>query len=497
MGSALEDLTVESVTGTVDHVEIVLSVVWTSRPPTADMCGSWRDISVTSVPLPGRERDARAHGMGGDNVTEPQPATLLHWLIIQRDWTIEDAAREFEVTAKNAGISATMSPRHLGRMARVETAGRSPSAPTRRVLRLLFDRSVDELLSPPPPGLTNAPGRHAGLGDEVDMAAERARAFGERSRSRLSDEALEQIHDEVRSLATDYPQRPVLQLLPNLIKVQGDLMDLIETPQQHPTHLRQLYFLTAVTSGLVAKSSHDLGRTRAAMTQARTALLCAEQAGHDGLRAWINGLESMFSYWSGRPRDAVRYAQRGAEFADRAGSTAAVWLPASEARAWAALGRTDETKAAIGRAESALDRAQADDLDDLGGLCTFSRSRQLYYAADALTWLPTSGADAERYSEAAIAAYASREDDWAFGDEAGAMSDLAVARIQRQDLDGAIEAVRPVLELPPDQRIHGIAASVKRVHGALTTSGIRSAEAIELQDGFEAFHRTALPAVEQ
>ncbi|SEE48771.1 hypothetical protein [Jiangella alba] len=426
-----------------------------------------------------------------------RPATLLHWLITQKDWTFEDAAQEFEVTAKRAGISATVSPRHLGRMARAETRGRTPSASTRRVLRLLFNRSVDELLSPPPSDPTDATGGHSGLGDEVDMAAERARAFGERSRSRLTDEAMEQIYDEVRSLATDYPQRPVLQLLPSLIKVQGDLMDLIETPQQHPMHLRRLYFLTAVTSGLVAKSSHDLGRTPAAMTHARTALLCAEQAGHDGLRAWINGLESQFSYWSGRPRDAVRYAQRGAEFAERAGSTAAVWLPASEARAWAALGRIDETRTAIGRAESALDRAEQDDLDDLGGICTFSRSRQLYYAADALAWFPSAGADAERYGEAAVTAYAAHDDDWAFGDEAGAMSDLALARIRRQELGGAIEAVRPVLELPPDQRIHGIASSVDRVHGALMNSGIRSSEAAELQEEIEVFRRTALTAIER
>jgi hypothetical protein len=41
-----------------------------------------------------------------------------------------------------------------------------------------------------------------------------------------------------------------------------------------------------------------------------------------------------------------------------------------------------EAHAAIIRAEDAWERAQADDLDQLGVICTFGRSRQLYYAAD-------------------------------------------------------------------------------------------------------------------
>lgn len=423
-----------------------------------------------------------------------QQVTLLGLLIDQANLTREAAAQEFERVAREARIDATMSPRHLGRLVRQEN-GSVPLANTRRVLELWWERPIEELLSPPPAGQLVKRTGIVGLGGEVDMAAERARAFGERARSQLSEQAVEQIYDEVRSLATDYPQVPVLHLVPNLIHVQGELMNLIEAPRPNPQHLRTLYFLTAVTSGLVAKSSHDLGRPVAAMTQARTALLCAEQADHYGLRGWISGLQSMFAYWAGRPRDAVRYAQRGVEFAQRAGSSASVWLNVSEGRAWAALGRADETRAAIARSESALDAVHPDDLDELGGLCEFSRSRQLYYAADALAWLPSEATAAERYGQAAVDAYAAHGDDWAFSDEAGAMSDLAIARVQRGEIDGAIEAIRPVLALAPDQRINGIASSVRRVHDAVVASGATSVEAVELQDEIEDFQQTALPAV--
>lgn len=422
-------------------------------------------------------------------------ATLLHRLIDEENLTMAEAAKQFERTARKAGIDATMSPRHLGRIARRENGG-TPTANTRRVLSLMFNHPVDALLSPPPEGhLVQHSGTLAGLRGEVEMAADRARAFSERARSQLSEHALEQIYDEVRTLATDYPQVPVLHLVPNLIRVQGELMELIETPRPNPSHLRTLYFLTSVTSGLVAKSSHDLGRPIAAMTQARTAMLCAEQADHYGLRAWISGLQSMFAYWAGRPRDAVRYAQRGSDYASRTGSSAAVWLNVSESRAWAALGRADETRAAIARSESAMEAVRPDDLDELGGLCQFTRSRQLYYAADALAWLPSEAGEAERYGQAAVDAYATHGDDWAFSDEAGAMSDLAIARVRRGEIAGATAAIAPVLELAPDQRINGIVSSVGRVHDAVVASGIDSDEAGELQDRIEDFQQAALPAV--
>jgi hypothetical protein len=44
---------------------------------------------------------------------------------------------------------------------------------------------------------------------------------------------------------------------------------------------------------VASKASHDLADPHAAMLQARTAVLCADQADHDGLRAWLRGLQSL------------------------------------------------------------------------------------------------------------------------------------------------------------------------------------------------------------
>ena len=240
-------------------------------------------------------------------------------------------------------------------------------------------------------------------------------------------------------------------------------------------------------SGLLAKASHDLADPHAALAQSRTAWLCAEQADHDGLRAWISGLQSLICYWARRPHDSIRYAQRGAEYAERAGNTAMVWLPASEARAWAVLGNSERARDAIERAGHAWQQVHPDELDEMGGIATFSRSRQLYFAADALAWLPEALSAAEDYARQAVEAYSDPADPhWAFGDAAGSHIALAITRIGRAEIDGAADTLAPVLDLPAEQRINGIVHSVNRVHRALNHR-LASATARDLQERIESY----------
>ncbi|NGN63870.1 XRE family transcriptional regulator [Streptomyces sp. A7024] len=327
------------------------------------------------------------------------------------------------------------------------------------------------------------------------MAARRAKNFAlTANQGNLTAEAMDQVHDDVRQLATEYPQRPLSALLSDLVQIQELLYTQLEL-RQSPTQARQLYFLTGVVSGMLAKASHDLADPNAAMAQARTAFLCAENADHNGLRAWLRGLQSLISYWAGRHRDAVRYAQEGTELAGLAGNSSTVWLPVSEARAWAALGDSDRTHAAIRRAEEAWDRVQPDEVDELGGLCTFNRPRQLYYAADALAWLPSQADAAAHYGEQAVEAYSdTTSPDWAFGDQAGSQTDLAIARISLGELEGAEEAIAPMLDLDPEHRINGIVNSAMHVHRALSRSPL-AAPGSELQERIEMFTRSPLKAL--
>ncbi|WP_411130029.1 hypothetical protein [Streptomyces sp. x-19] len=232
------------------------------------------------------------------------------------------------------------------------------------------------------------------------------------------------------------------------------------------------------------------------MTQARTAYVCADNADHHAMRAWVRGLQSLIAYWDGRHQEASQYAALGTSQVAGVTGTSAVWLSCLHARAGAALGDVKAVRDSLGRAERARDATSPDDLDEFGGIMTFPVPRQLYYAADATAWL-SDAPEAEQQAEAAVAAYSRAEpEDWAFGDQAGAHTDLALARVHAGSLDGVDEALRPVLDLPADQRIKGIVASVRQVHTALRDPRwLTTPEARAAREEIEAFAAAPVAAL--
>ena len=144
---------------------------------------------------------------------------------------------------------------------RGERSGNRPNPATRRALQYAFNRPIDELLGPYTLSdlpVVGEPKRGTEASEVLTVAADRARRFMT-SLQTLSDESLPEI-------------------LGHLVSGQESVFSLLERPQR-PTHARQLYFLSAVLSGLLAKASHDLADPHAALAQSRTAWLCAEQAG--------------------------------------------------------------------------------------------------------------------------------------------------------------------------------------------------------------------------
>jgi hypothetical protein len=129
-------------------------------------------------------------------------------------------------------------------------------------------------------------------------------------------------------------------------------------------------------------------------------------------------------------------------------------------------------------------------LDDLGGLFTFPLVRQRYYVVEAAVLMGSTGTNLVARAEEAVRGYADPDNpDWAFGDQAGTHTDLALAHLLASDLEGAVEAVQPVLELPPAQRNAGILGSIARVDTALTHGTFRQASAARaLREEIAAFN---------
>src|SRR4249919_3030128 len=88
---------------------------------------------------------------GGRALTEERPAsrTLMEQLIRGRDVTYEELCVEYEKLARRMGEKATLSVRHLQRLAYGERSGQRSTPTTRRVMRELFGYSMQELLGPP------------------------------------------------------------------------------------------------------------------------------------------------------------------------------------------------------------------------------------------------------------------------------------------------------------------------------------------------------------
>ena len=427
-------------------------------------------------------------------IEDKLPRTRLEQLLRQRHLTLEEFVKRY-----NRIADVDLSDRQAYRWVAGELLG-LPYPAARGNLETMFGEPVERLLGPPyglatlrPTRCDNGstPGRGSARtdwqGQVITMSTDRARDFLSRiEATNVGSETLDQLTDDVRRLVVAFQQQPLPTLLGDLVDTQERAFTLLEG-RQRLEQTRDLYLLTGITCGLMARASHDLGVSHDAMTQARTAYACADNAGHDGLRAWSRGLQSLITYRAGRWEDSAHYAQSGAEAAARSRGTAGIWLASSEARALAALNRLEDAHTALARATEARDRTEPDELDSLGGVCTFGRPRQLYYAAEALSWGGRAEANhTERLALEALDAYATvPARDRAFGGEAGTRSALALARVCQGQVDGAAEALSFVLGLPPSQRIHGIVTSVAHVHSALSAIKDPGRDAIELAGAIE------------
>ncbi|MBV9010862.1 MAG: hypothetical protein JO272_02220 [Pseudonocardiales bacterium] len=369
-------------------------------------------------------------------MTERQsPRTRLEQLLRQRHRTLE----QFRKNYQRATTGTVLSDRQAYRWVAGELHG-LPHPPAQATLEEMFGEPVDRLLGPPY-GIEalrpdryqrgSAPERGTARtdweGQVIAMSADRARDFLTRiEASNVGAETLDQLLDDVRRLVIACQQQPLPTLLGDLVATQERAFELLEG-HQRPEQSRDLYLVAAIACGLMADASYSLGAFHDAMTQTRTGYVCADNAGHDGLRAWIRGLQASFAYWSGRLEDSLRYTQLGAEIAIHARSSAGVRMASIEARTLAALNRLEEAHTALARASDLRERMEPDELDGLGGICTFSRPRQLYFAAETLCWGGQPEATrAEGLALEALDAYTAAP---AFGDEARPRSTLAIARV--------------------------------------------------------------------
>ncbi|HEX6869968.1 MAG TPA: hypothetical protein VF163_02625 [Micromonosporaceae bacterium] len=356
----------------------------------------------------------------------------------------------------------------------------------------------------PPAARTNAeqidPSRQTipGPDQAATSAAVRAMRFAAEHETRgVGPEGMAALRAEVHRMAADFLKRPPAALVPDLVELQSVGFRLLDERRQRPADSKELYLLTGAVSVILAGATWNLGDVSSAMTQARAAYVCADNADHDELRAWARGWQSSVAYWSGSPHQAAQFAAAGAVYAKR--GSAAVWLPTLIARAEAMLGNSEAAEAALKAAERASDANLQGELDEFGGMLTLAPAWQKYLAADAMIWLPDGAAAAAETAAQAIADAESATDGERFyAMEAGAKALLGLARVQLGDIEAARDALDPVLRLAPALRVGGVVGTARRTRAALRSHQFtRSQQARALSRDLEDFCHQGPPSTSE
>jgi transcriptional regulator with XRE-family HTH domain len=331
--------------------------------------------------------------------------------------------------------------------------------------------------------------------DPVRAAATDARQIGDWvTSSRIPQHTLAGYRDALAATSADFLRRPAGELFGELVQLRDEVFrDLRQGRRQ----TGDLFALLGMVAVVLAHASHLLGRSREGMTQARLALVCADEADHVELGAWACGTQALLAECTGRLRDAREYVciARDRLQRSRVPGSAAVRLACYEARILARMSRADSgVLAALAAADEARERLHASideaDMDTIAGILTFPEPKAMMYAGAVCNLIGDTRA-AEQHAQDAVQAYLSGPPELlSYGDLALARIDIAAARLNAGDLDGVKSAIERVVALPSALRIEPLRAPLSALSTQLQAPPYRRATtAADIRNTIAAFTR--------
>lgn len=272
-----------------------------------------------------------------------------------------------------------------------------------------------------------------------------------------SDDAIGELAATTAYLAEAHTRIAAAKVLPEVLGVHQAVHSFLRGGRQRLSQTRELL---RVDSALLAHAClllGDLGQYEAARAYGSAALLCAQECEADEGLAWTAMAKT--ARWQDRFAEAAGLAARG--FGASGHASVRAELAYREANAMALFGDAPRARAALGRADRA-----AEGLDDDGtSAWSFSRGRQAIFTLSVC--MRTGDPDGALRAAGAADAY------WAAGGGkvtatwAQVRAGAAVAHLLKDSLDGAVDELAGVLELPPEQRIRTITGYVEEVGGML------------------------------
>jgi hypothetical protein len=292
---------------------------------------------------------------------------------------------------------------------------------------------------------------HGGAGraliKEFSMTADESARFIRRAAGVANEELVDQLADEVRTLAARYLCDSPDVVFARVAELRREVLDMLDG------HLRatlaiDLYLLAGQLTALLAHASADLAQPQAAESHARTAWICADLAGHNPLRAYVRWIQSHVAHWSGNHVKAALIAHDGRRYATQGSNL--LRLASQEARAWAACADGPAVAEALRIAATAR---EAGSHHDEVGVFWFNPGKAAYYACEAR--LALGGAEnvgLARTDAEEAEALLTGEERPSVELVAAARLDLIAAHLAGGGLDAAVAMLPAVLDLPPQRR---------------------------------------------
>ncbi|RDI35384.1 hypothetical protein [Lentzea flaviverrucosa] len=317
--------------------------------------------------------------------------------------------------------------------------------------------------------------------DEATSGVEQAASITE-ART-VSSTALHSYRSRLARLSVEFVHRPAEEVGPKLLALWKDVsMHVKGGLRQHQG--REVYLVAGMICVVLAHLCHVRGRPHDGLVHAEAALLWAQDSGHRELLGWTLGTKALLTNsteGAGAALQLIEEAKDTLRGSPRAGS-GAVRLACYEARFSAESGQRDRGLAAIRASEDAaeaLDTIGTSDLDVIGGILSLGEPKRASLCAD--PYLRLGHAElAEQHARAAIDGYlAGPPRQFSYGDVALSQVTVAWARLSAGELDGVLDAVRPVLALPYPQRIAPVRDQLDRLADVLSTRRFLGAAAAE------------------
>ena len=365
-------------------------------------------------------------------------------------------------------------------------AVRWPGAAYRSGLRYVLKAASDHDLgfSPPPGSIATEPDltlpTTIGLDDDVVEAGDESiELLSLAEESNVGDLTVEQLHADLLRIAQNYLHTPIR---PHFVRGRAirDRAFRLLAGRQSPTQSRDLYAAAGWAITLLAWMSVDLGRPDVAERHTRTAWACAEAADHDVLRAWIRATQHTAAFWQDDFAGAAEYAQDGLRYAT---GTSALFLASAASVDLARSGRPDLAREMLRKA-GRLSVTAAD--SEPGGvfLCTAERAEGIW--SDAYLALGEARQTLEHADRAVTRFEASPYPRRNVGAERMARLQQAKARLALGQLDGAAEALEPVLNTPLEYRVRPLLHRISEA-AVMTAPYARTREGRQIREQIREF----------